>query len=194
MWVEALQPTDISKSKWHPEEVSLERDFLMLYSFPAIHSVLCFTAPFMHQTCNHLSEIKAIKSIKEFGLWINAWHAADTAFPNIMHCSHKWWNEPWQIETCSLSACQMGLGFSVATHTEKRVLGPSDLLGAVVAVKSLKKLVCKRHWSSLGIYNEIQKCIRKMFLWFQVHALTFWNLDPRLCTGSPKYIIITWLE
>lgn len=59
-WVEALQPTDISKSKRHPEEVSLERGFLMLFSFPAINSVMCFTVPFMHQKCNHLSEMKAI--------------------------------------------------------------------------------------------------------------------------------------
>lgn len=59
-WVEALQPTDISKSKRHPEEVSLERDFLMLRSFPAINSIMCFTAPFVQQKCSHLSEMKAI--------------------------------------------------------------------------------------------------------------------------------------
>lgn len=55
-----MQPTDISKSKRHPEEVSLERDFLRLYSFPAINSIMRFAAPFMHQKCNHLSEMKDV--------------------------------------------------------------------------------------------------------------------------------------
>lgn len=55
-----MQPTDISKSKRHPEEVSLERDFLMLHSFPAINSIMGFTALFVQQKCSHLSEMKAI--------------------------------------------------------------------------------------------------------------------------------------